>query len=237
MLQLKGGGGEPFVHFMDRLIRAAAACGGLAQSEVATQLRVNIKDGGVDTEVKSCIPQDMIGWFAVPTCWQFTAGDTKNLKEEIHKPYSKRLIEKGYGYRLCLLADLPPEKVRDWEDELKKEALTINPQAPDPRVVHGGHLLGWAERFPALVARLRNWTQGGFHWEAWRDNCRAVTERYVPNPAWEAIRQQILQHGQLQKQSVDGEACLPIGGAAGVGKTRLVFETLNELPEAPGLVL
>jgi hypothetical protein len=237
LLQLKGGGGEPFVHFMDRLIRAEAACGGLAQSEIATQLRVNIKDGGVDTEVKNRIPQDMIDWFGVPTCWQFTAGDTKDLKEEIQKPYSKKLIEQGYGYRLCLLADLPPEKVRGWEEELKKDALIINPNAPDPRVVHGGHLLLWAERFPALVALLRNWTQGGFHWEAWRDNCRAVTHTYVPNPAWAAVRQQILQHGQLYKPPVGGEACLPIGGAAGVGKTRLVFETLNELQEAPSLVL
>ena len=32
LLQLKGGGGEPFAQFVDRLIRAEAACGGLAQA-------------------------------------------------------------------------------------------------------------------------------------------------------------------------------------------------------------
>jgi hypothetical protein len=51
LLQLKGAGGERFAHFMDRLIRAEAAGGGLPQAEIATQLRVNITDGGVDTEV------------------------------------------------------------------------------------------------------------------------------------------------------------------------------------------
>jgi hypothetical protein len=249
--QLKGAGGEPFVHFMDRLIRAEAARGGLQQSAIATQLRVNIKDGGVDTQVKNRIPQDNTGWFAVATCWQFKAVDAKDiddeerktkknaLQEEINKPYVMELVKQGYGYRLCLLGDLTPEKLRDWEAQLKKEALIINPHAQDPRVIHGGHLLEWAERYPAIVARLRNWTQGGLHWEAWQDNCRAVTPTYVRNsePVWEGLRQQILRHADLIGQSVGGEACLPIGGAAGVGKTRLVFETLNELPEAAGLVL
>jgi hypothetical protein len=240
--QLKGGGGELFVHFMDRLIRAEAVSGGLVGAAILTQLRVNIKDGGVDTEVKQAIPQDKSGWFAEPTCWQFKAVDgkeidAKSLQEEIHKPYARELIKKGYGYRFCLLGDLTPEKLGDWETQLKEQALAITPQARDPRVVHGGSLLEWAERFPAIVAYLRNWTRGGFHWRAWQDNCRAVTQTYVPNPEWKTVTEQILRHGQLGEPSVGGEACLLIGGAAGVGKTRLTFETLNELPEAPSLVL
>lgn len=249
LLQLKEGGGEHFAHFMDRLIRAEAACGGLAQAEIATQRRVNIKDGGVDTEVGKPIPQDEAGWFAVATCWQFKAVKASDiddkikktkkneLQAEINKPYVKELIKKGYGYRFCLLGDLTPPKLRKWEDQLKQEALAIDPQAQAPRVVHGGHLRQWAERFPALVAQLRGWTQGGFHWEAWKSNCRTVTPTYVPNSAWESVREQILQHTNLTEASIGGEACLAIGGAAGVGKTRLAFETLNERPDAPGLVL
>ena len=258
----------------------------MPQAEIATQLRVNIKDGGVDTVVGKAIPRDSEGWFAIPTCWQFkaveaididdkpkktkslfqklagpvfnrpggpktrsTAGwkpapqafgtDSKKnaLQEEINKPYVRKLIADGYGYRLCLLGDLTPEKlIEDWEAQLKQEVLAINPQAPDPRVVHGGHLLHWAKRFPAIVVRLRNWTQGGFHWDAWQDNCRAVTPTYVlnPEPVWEGLRQQILRHARLSGPSVAGEACLLIGGAAGVGKTRLVFETLANCPKPGG---
>ena len=180
LFQLKGGGGERFVHFVDRLIRAEAACAGLAQAEIETQLRVNIKDGGVDTEVRQAIPCSKTGWFEVPTCWQFKAMDAKDiekndLQSEIKKPYAKKLIQMGYGYRLCLLGDLAPSEFQEWESQLNSEATAINPQTPAPRVIHGGHLLDWAECFPGIIANLRNWPQGVFHWDAWAANCRAVT--------------------------------------------------------------
>jgi hypothetical protein len=249
LLRLKGGGGEPFVHFVDRLIRAEAAKGGLSQSEVATQLRVNIKDGGVDTQVSQAIPRDSTGWFGVPTCWQFKSSeadkikDTKdkkkknNLREEINKPYVKELIEDGYAYRFCLLGDLTPLKKKDWEEQLKNEANRINPKAPDPRVVDGSHLLAWAERFPAIVAGLRGLTQEVLHWEAWEINCHKVTEVYVSNPLWEHASEQILRHVDFSSSTGVDKLCLLIGGAAGVGKTRLVFETLAKSNAPSSLVV
>ena len=249
LLQLKGGNGERFVHLMDRLIRAEATCGGLAQSEIATQLRVNIRDGGVDTEVKQPIPRDSGGWFTVPTCWQFKAVEGKDvddkrkkkkrndLQEEVHKPYAKQLIEKGYGYRLCILGDLTPEKVQDWEVQLRDEASAINPNAPNPRVIHGGDLLPWAEQFPGVVIWLNDRAPGVFHWESWVANRRAVTPRYVPNSGWDDVRLQILEHVQFRNPSVGGDPCLFIGGAAGVGKTRLVLECLAELEQSTALVV
>jgi hypothetical protein len=236
------------VHFVDRLIRAEAACGGISQSEVATQLRVNIKDEGVDTEVRRAIPHDK-GWFAVATCWQFKAVDAKDiddkkkktkkntLQHEIHKPYTEELIKKGFGYRLCLLGDLTPKKLQEWESQLKAEAHAINPHAPDPRVIHGGHLIAWAERFPGIVAWFHDRTQGVFHWEAWQRNRRAVTPKYVPNGNWDGVRQQILEHVQFDRPCIGGDPCLFVGGAAGVGKTRLVFECLAELLQSSALVL
>ena len=137
LLQFKGGGGEPFVHFVDRLIRAEAGRGGLPQSEVRTQIRANIKDGGVDTQVTRAIPHDPSGWFSVPTCWQFKAieaGDINDrrykskqngLQKEINKPHVKKLVSQGYGYRLCLLGDLSSLKSAVWEEQLRVEAGRI----------------------------------------------------------------------------------------------------------------
>src|SRR5262249_22450372 len=97
---------------------------------------------------------------------------------------------------------------------------------------------GWAERFIGEVASLRNLTQGVlFHWEAWASNLRTITSNYVPNSDWGDVRSQILQHVQFDQPCVGGEPCLFIGGAAGVGKTRLVLETIAELPQCPALVV
>ncbi len=249
LLRFKGGGGEPFAHFVDRLIRGEAAKGGLSQSEVATQLRVNIKDGGVDTRVSQAIPRDPTGWFGVPTCWQFKSvgvdemNDKKykkkknSLQAEINKPYVKKLIEQGYAYRFCLLGDLTPLKKSDWEGQLKIEAKRINSEAPDPRVVDGGHLLDWTERFPAIVASFRELTPQVLHWEAWQKNCLIVTPVYVSNPLWNDVRQRIFRHIDFNSSCVGGRPCLLIGGPAGVGKTRLVFETLNESIASSSLVV
>ena len=249
LLRLKGGGGEPFARFVDQLIRAEAAKGGLSQAEVATQLRVNIKDGGVDSQVNQAIPRDPTGWFGVPTCWQFKSvgadeiNDKKykkkknDLQLEINKPYAKKLVEQGYAYRFCLLGDLTPLKKSDWEKQLKIEAERINPHAPDPRVVDGGHLLDWTERFPAIVASLRELTLEVLHWEAWKQNCHKVTQVYVSNPQWEHARERILQHVDFNSSGGVDKLCLLIGGAAGVGKTRLVFETLDESKASSSLVV
>jgi len=247
--QLKGAGGERFTHFVDRLIRAEAARGGLPQSEIQTQLRVNIRDGGVDTQVSQRIPRDQSGWFAIPTCWQFKSvgadsiddeekkSKHNDLQAEIHKPYVEQLVKQGYGYRFCLLGDLSPSKVARWESQLKAEAERIVSGAPDPRVVHGGDLLEWTERFPAVIAWLRDLARGIFHLESWGKNYRRWTPHYVPNPEWQVIRQRVVQHADFNAPCIGGDPCMTIGGAAGVGKTRLALETLAELPASPGLVV
>lgn len=247
LAQLRGGGGERFVHFVDRLVRAAAARGRLPQSEILTQLRVNIKDGGVDTHVKQAIPHDPQGWFATPTCWQYKSVDAadidddvkkkaKNaLQEEINKPHVVTLLKSGCAYRLCILGDLTPQKVLDWEAQLTRESQAISTNAPPPRVIHGGNLLSWAEEFPAIILWLRGMTQGVLHWDAWTENCRALTPKYVHNPEWQSVADQIIVHANLSNPCVDGQPCIGINGAAGVGKTRLVCETLGMLPFAPSL--
>jgi hypothetical protein len=242
LAQFRGGGGQRFANFVDRLIRAEAWRGGLPQSEIDTQLRTNIGDRGVDTHVRQGITGSPNGWFAGPTCWQFKAEEAKAitesvLREEINKDFAKELIKQNCGYRFCLLGDVTPAKVQEWENILRDEAQAISVSASDPRVVHGADLLQWAEQLPAVVAWLKNLTQGVLHWDAWGQNCRAVTRVYVSNPEWDSVQQQIYRHVDFQSQPLGGEACLVIGGAAGVGKTRLVFETLAEFLVPPGMVI
>jgi len=228
---LKGGGGQRFAEFVDRLVCGEAARAGLGQSEVLTQLRVNIGDGGVDTQVNKALSIDPLGWFDVPTCWQYKSEDAPSdskLKKEIKKKYVSDLIRQGFGYRFCILGDLTPEKTKYIEDLLAKEARTISQSASPPKVINGAHLRHWAERFPSIVDWLRNYSHGGLHMDAWGASCRKVTPTYVANPEWTGIRAQILHHSDFHSPCVGRDPCLAIGGAAGVGKTRVVYETLRE---------
>jgi hypothetical protein len=114
---LRTPGGDRFTEFVDELIRAEARIEGVPLSEISTNLRTNLGDKGVDTEVRQALPANCTGWMGVPTCWQYKATEFKNIKDsalcqEVKKAYSKELIQKGYGYRLCICDDLPHKSAR-----------------------------------------------------------------------------------------------------------------------------
>ncbi|QDU46862.1 hypothetical protein Mal52_53850 [Symmachiella dynata] len=246
---LRGAGGERFVHFVDMLIYATAAKFGVPYSAIKSQQRVNVPDGGVDTEVDESIPNDVFGWFATKTCWQFKAVDASainnrtyktklnDLQSEVRKDHVQKLIGEGYAFRFCLLGDVTPRKATAWEETLKREVAAINSSAPPPRVVHGADLCKWASHFPAVAISLTSIGDDEILcWSAWQANCIALTAKYVPNKRWNEFRERIRQHVQFSNSCVGGKPCLPIGGVAGVGKTRLVFETLKEFPFAEGII-
>jgi hypothetical protein len=251
LLILKGAGGELFARFVDRLIRAEASAGGLAQSEIDTQVRVNIGDGGVDTRVRSSIPEDRSGYLSDPTCWQYKA-ETYNelmakgtvaeplrfLIREVNKPEVRRLVEQGCAFRFCMIGDLTPENVQKWEALLLIECQKMNAMAAGPRVVAADKLAAWAERFPATASLIRplgsDESAQLFNFPMWRSNVRAVTREYVAVGAWAIVSSSIITHVTTRRAL---DACLSIQGEAGVGKTRLVFETLSGLSESESLVL
>ena len=110
--------GDRFTNFVDALIRAEAYIQGVKLSEISTNPRTNLADGGVDTKVLQSMPHSDTGWLSVPTCWQYKATEyrkieDKKLREEINgksKEYTRELIKKGYGYRFCICDYLPDKK-------------------------------------------------------------------------------------------------------------------------------
>ena len=70
--RLQGAGGEPFTLFVDDLIRAQAAAGGIPDREIRTTLKTTEPDGGVDTQVRGPVPSDPTGRLRHhPTIWQY----------------------------------------------------------------------------------------------------------------------------------------------------------------------
>ncbi len=231
LLHLKGQG-QPFAEFVDRLIRAEAFNSGVTQDNICGQLRAHIKDGGVDTEVRCQISCNS-GWFPEPTFWQYKSVDGVDIKKneleaEVRKPYAEKLIRDGFAMRFCILGDLPPEKVAAWEAQLLAEAQKVDPNAKVPRVIHGEHLRAWGETFPAVVKQLGR-TQilvPCRDWKTWSEERRSLTKTYVPNQKWAGIEESIRRHVDFSTPA--NSPVFLLGGEAGVGKSRLAFETLDK---------
>ena len=240
IIRLQGAGGEPFTLFVDDLIRGEAAAGGVPDKEIRANLKTTAPDGGVDTQVRVPIPDDPTGRLQHPTVWQYkaSAGAVEAAGEEIKEgKYAGELIRSGYAYRLCICDDLAPERSETLRQSFTDRIRAINPDAPEPEIVTASDLAAWAARFPAVVLHHFHRDIGGRFrtLDAWRASATAITPEFVPVPAWEVIAARISEHADFKHEGP--EAVLSLRGEAGVGKTRLVYETLAVVDGAPALVI
>ncbi|MEP0872383.1 hypothetical protein NDA01_21445 [Trichocoleus desertorum AS-A10] len=233
--------GRRFTQFVDALVRAEAYKQGIPLSKISTNHRTTIADKGVDAAVHSAIASSLTGWMNMPTCWQYKATDYSSVSKadlckEVRKPYSAELIKKGYGYRLCICDDLPPVTKQKWEEILDSEVKRLNASAPKSKVIAASDLAEWVGWSPGIVIEFfKPGLMRLLHLEAWRPNITVSTPIFVEIQAWAAVQQSILEHIDFNQSCI--EVTLPIQGEAGVGKTRLVYETLASVEGAKHLVL
>ncbi|MCJ7586341.1 MAG: hypothetical protein MUQ00_00320 [Candidatus Aminicenantes bacterium] len=235
-------GGDKFVNLLNRLIHAHAFASGITDSNIETNLATTIPDGGVDTKVNIAIPSDSTGWFKEKTIWQFKASEYSSLNKtkltsEINKTFAKRCIQQGYGYRLCICDNLPPSKSTEWVEILNGEAKRINPNAVPVAVISSDNIENWIDKYPAIVIYFRQSGFGGdfLYLEAWRVSIIHDTAKYVQPDKWQVYRGQFLNH--INFRTTSGSAIITLQGAAGVGKTRLVYEVLKEIEGVKNLLV
>ena len=243
IFQLRSPGGERFTEFVDVLIRNQATVCGLPDSEMRTNLRTTKPDGGVDTQVLKSVPNDPTGWLVdARTVWQYKARQARDIKPrervaDPQKEYARKCIEEGYAYRLCVCDEMQGEKKEEWEVELNDCIRKMNPHAPGAKVLTAGDLAAWANRYPAVILRyfrpqLAILCQ---HLNAWGRNITQVTRAFVSTPAYEEISARIGRH--IDFRGSVPHVVFPISGEAGVGKTRLVYESLRAARGVEGLVI
>lgn len=238
---LRTPGGDRFTEFVDALIRAEAYIHGVHTSEISTTLRTNIGDKGVDAEVRQPAANSLTGWMSVPTCWQYKATEYRNisntnLREEVNKEYVKELIQKNYGYRLCICDDLTPVKKSEWEKILDGEIAKINPNAPKSKVITASDLAIWANQYPAIVVRFfQPALINSLSFIDWGEEIKFLTDKYVEVNIWTSIKQRLTEH--LNFDISCQNVIFSLQGEAGVGKTRFVYETVSNIEGATNLVL
>jgi hypothetical protein len=243
------GNSPGFVRFLNALLRHQALFGGVPEAAIHLNQKDNEPDGGVDAAIERPIPpeRDSTARFRVPTCWQFKAmpvgnvaagvkgGQKQALREEILKPYARRLVAAGYGYRLCLADDMPAEKKQEWESWLLEAAREIRPDPAGPVVLTASDLAVWAYPFKAVITgHLRPGRSEYRDLEGWRAEITAYTRQFVSVAAWDGAVRDIRRHVDF---SLRPPSLLTIQGEAGVGKTRCTYEALAGLPGYEALVV
>lgn len=240
-----------FVRFLNALLRHQAIFGGVPDAAIHLNQKDNEPDGGVDAAIEQPVPpeRDPTARFRVPTCWQFKAQATSDIKpkkgppwtqeaalrEEITKPYASALIKRGYGYRFCIADDMPAENKQAWENWLLEAAKEIRPDPAAPMVLTASDLAVWAYPFKAVITgHLRPGWSEYRDLDGWRAEVTTYTQQFVSVAGWDAAVHDIRRHVDF---SVRPPSLLTIQGEAGVGKTRCTYETLAGLPGYEALVV
>ncbi len=213
----------------------------IPDSAISTSLRQNVGDGGVDAQIDQGSDEDDTGRLKCPSAWQYKAEDSSRIREnsvcaEIQKHYATELVEKGYGYRVCVCNELTPEKKEKLDKALNEKATSINPSAKTCYVLSASDLAEWANRLPGVVGAVFNRpVTNARHWHAWETGVTTFTPEYVVPPGWEQYLQAIRTHIRFPVPPAD--PILTVQGSAGVGKTRLVFEAIRQTDGASQLVV
>jgi hypothetical protein len=238
---LRDGTGIPFTDLIDSLIRATSSRLPIRPINIHTNMRVNIPDAGVDTQVE-VDGHDPEGRLTPPTLWQYKATEYKNITEAVIRAeiteheYVKQLIKKNYGYRLCICDDIPVKSKLEKLATLDSAIREVNRDAPAALIVTASDLVAWANQYPSVVAKSKRLATDRFRFfESWKQSATFLTPTFVPTPRFESLRHSVEEHVDWSRNPVS--IALTIYGEAGVGKTRSVLQALDELENHRELVV
>ena len=205
-------------------------------------LNTKTADGGSDGEFINFdkpIPEDHEFLPNKSICFQFKAekiGDKKWLEKEISNraktdlsPKLKDLVEKGYSYYLIISkTDLSTIQIEAKESILKELFNLKGYSDVDVKIITATKLRDWANSIPQIYLRLNSDTVYFDIFENYKQIIRQQSEdiEYINDDERENGISQIrdtIKRSLTQNKST----FMRIEGFSGIGKTRFVYESLN----------
>ncbi len=197
---------------------------------------INVGDGGLDALIENADPlsEDVIP--KGTSGFQIKSSDLhpKKCKKELHikkdlkeplQPGIKRVLDDNGIYIMVLFAELtdPPiqERYKAILEELKRNGYTD----PEVRLYTANKIIGFAERFPALIAKLKHPLLECIPYETWSEDINISTPKQFIK---DEKRTKIIEEIREKLRDNDDEAVfIRITGLLGVGKKRLSHESLS----------
>lgn len=215
-----------FSQFVNRLLEAEVAAGGMAGTALESTYRDNTADGGVDAALRQATKTTWIP--AGESAWQFKAGDLPpaKCKEELEgASYALGILRAGGKYRLVLGDSMTSAKIANRRNALREKAneLGISLEPDSIEVIGADGLARWVEQYPALAVSPLLGGAGfvGQTFEEWSRSRRHQGEWITSESRQNAI------DGIRQVLEGDSQRDIHIDGVSGLGKTRLVLEALR----------
>ncbi|MBS1263841.1 MAG: hypothetical protein MAG715_01033 [Methanonatronarchaeales archaeon] len=228
------------VEFFRKLLWAEASETDVIQSSAHVPTEINRSDGGLDAKIEDADPsrEDIIP--AGDSGFQIKSSnlEPKECKEEVRsnsgsglKSRVNDLLYNGGTYVLVIFEELSGLAPRNDKDmlERRKEALEEEfasqgyPDA-DIRIYDSSKIVGFVNRFPALVAKYKGIEHVVDHSTWHREAIKDIEEFFSDTKR----DKQIEKIQNILRDSNEHCPVIRVTGPPDIGKTRLVYEALSE---------
>ena len=232
-----------------RLLRCEAIANGLSPKDVVLSSNTNAPDGGIDAKVDNSPTSNALlakgsTYYQIKTGSGFKPWQPSALKKELFDksnaaPSRKRLghaiktcLEQNGTYALVTLGhDLLPHQHTEARTHLTNLFQSCGYAQPKVEVYGQGQIAGELDKYPSLCLDLIGLDDGGFQSiEGWKINAQmqlalqlGSEQEKLIKEIRAALRENAVQHIRLI-------------GEPGIGKTRLVFESVSDDNIAPSVV-
>ena len=222
---------EPeFVDVMNRLLKAEAQRFGIPTQAVNTTMRLNDPDGGIDARIEHSLTLPPISHIPEGlSVWQYKHGDSSSqkIRNESLKPGVQNAIDQGGTY-CYVIGKGYGDTARSNRQNALDEAYLNKGLTPKTQLFTAQNIADWVSDHPsvAMVQYFRQPVNDELLiFEQWLE----LPELRVGSVSFEADQQRlkiITEIGNAVTQR-SGFTSLRLAGRAGVGKTRLILETIR----------
>lgn len=229
-------GAEGAVIFFRELLWAEASRVNIGRQLISVPDSVNVGDGGLDALIEEATPSmdDVIP--EGTSGFQIKSSDLppSECKKELHlssdinaplKPGIIRVLDNDGVYIMVLFAELADPQIQRRETAIIEDLNDNGYTDPKIRLYTANKIIGFAERYPALLAKLKPELFECVSFEIWSEDVNiSIPENFIED---EYRSKTIAEIRKKIRDENDKATFIRVTGLSGIGKKRVVNETLS----------